>query len=243
MSAAEKKTERAWTQLAESLPRPRAILFDWDNTLVDTWPVIHAALAETFEKAGHPVWSLDDVKAKVRKSMRDSFPEIFGADWEKHGEVYQAAYRARQKEGIRPLLGAEAMLESLQNQGVFLGVVSNKKGAPLRLEADNLNWTRFFSVLVGADDAAKDKPSKEPILLALKESGIEPGPDVWFIGDSDIDLETAANCGMTPIFFGEGGTPDVLAAKHYDGQKFHAHALDHAIMQALFAAHLLQAKK
>ena len=233
--------EKRWTQIAQTLPKPRAILFDWDNTLVDTWPVIHAALEETFLEGGLTPWTIDEVKARVQKSMRDSFPIIFGENWAKYGEIYQAAYRKRQKDGIRPLPGAEEMLKTLQDKGIFLGVVSNKKGPGLRIESANLGWDQYFSVLVGADDASHDKPHAAPVLLALKDSGITPGPDVWFIGDSEIDLETAANCGMTPIFFGITGTDEILASKHYGGQSFSAHTLDHTALQLLFAAHLVDA--
>ncbi len=220
------------------LPKPRAILFDWDNTLVDTWPVIHAALAETFAAAQLPVWSLDEVKAKVRKSMRDSFPAIFGEEWERYGAMYQAAYRNRQKEGIQPLLNAEALVEYLATLPIFVGIVSNKKGEPLRLEAANLGWTKHFKVLVGADDAAKDKPHREPVLLALKESGIEPGPDVWFVGDSEIDLECAQVCGMTPIYYGPEASAEMIEARDYGGFPFAAHVDGHVALKALVEAHL-----
>ena len=63
------------------LKRPDAIIFDWDNTLVDTWPVIHAALFETFTAMGHVPWTLEETKARVALSMRESFPKLFGDRW------------------------------------------------------------------------------------------------------------------------------------------------------------------
>ena len=74
------------------LPRPRAILFDWDNTLVDTWPLIHAALNQTLRHMQHPEWSLEKVRANVKKSMRESFPEMFGDRWEVAAKHYQDSY-------------------------------------------------------------------------------------------------------------------------------------------------------
>ena len=58
--------------------RPRAILFDWDNTLVDNWLAISEALNATLVAMGHPTWSLTETKARVRNSLRDSFPAMFG---------------------------------------------------------------------------------------------------------------------------------------------------------------------
>ena len=54
-----------------SLPKPKAVIFDWDNTLVNTWPIIHEALAATFKEMGQQPWTLEQTMARVRKSMRE----------------------------------------------------------------------------------------------------------------------------------------------------------------------------
>jgi len=71
---------------------PEAIIFDWDNTLVDTWPVIHAALAETFAHFGREPWSLDFVRRNVRRSLRDAFPTLFGDDFADATAIFYAAF-------------------------------------------------------------------------------------------------------------------------------------------------------
>ena len=55
--------------------KPKAVLFDWDNTLVDTWPVIHYALNSTFLAFEKEAWSIDDTMERVRLSLRDAFPD------------------------------------------------------------------------------------------------------------------------------------------------------------------------
>ncbi len=82
------------------------------------------------------------------------------------------------------------MLHGLAADGIFLGVVSNKTGALLRREADRLGWSGYFGRLVGAGDAAVDKPDAAPVRLALASSGIAAGEAVWFVGD------TASRYGM-----------------------------------------------
>ena len=64
------------------MERPRGILFDWDNTLVDSWAVIHEALVVTFEAMGLAPWTLDETKQRARHSLRDAFPRLFGPRWE-----------------------------------------------------------------------------------------------------------------------------------------------------------------
>ena len=184
--------------------RPEAILFDWDNTLADTWPIIYKALYHTFTDMGHEPWTLEETKKRVHRSMRDAFPEIFGDAWEKAGNLYQQHYRANQLENLNPLPLAQEMLDYLMPQeDIYVAVVSNKKGENLRKEVGLMQWDKYFRQVIGADDAELDKPSSAPVLKALHGSGITPGKHVWFIGDTLTDMECAYNSGCLPLFYGD----------------------------------------
>jgi phosphoglycolate phosphatase len=205
-----------------ALVRPRAILFDWDNTLVDSWPTIHDALNTTLAAFGRTPWTLAETRRRVRKSMRDSFPTLFGDAWQDAGEVFYQRYAEIHARNLIPSPGAAAMLDAVAAAGVYLGVVSNKKGEFLRVEARQLGWDRYFGALVGALDAERDKPAPEPVRLALKGSGVAPGPEVWIAGDADIDLECAHNAGCTAILIraaalGPGEFDAHPPACHFDG--------------------------
>ncbi|MBI3513164.1 MAG: HAD family hydrolase, partial [Proteobacteria bacterium] len=182
---------------------PRAILFDWDNTLVDNWPTIHDALNTTLAAMGHPTWSLAETRARVRASLRDSFPVMFGARWEAARDIFYARFEARHIETLAPLPGAAALLNALHARGVYLGVVSNKTGRYLRKEAAALGWTGRFGRLVGAQDAAVDKPHRAPVDLALADAGMVAGPAVWFVGDTAMDMRCAYAAGCTAVLVGD----------------------------------------
>jgi len=128
--------------------RPRAILFDWDNTLVDSWATIHEALNFVMDAMGKPIWSLADTQARVRLSLRESFPLHFGERWEEARAIYLDRFQAIHLERLTPLPGREAMLRSLHAQGIFLGVVSNKTGSLLRREVARLGWSSFFGSVI-----------------------------------------------------------------------------------------------
>ena len=210
------------------LPKPKAVIFDWDNTLVDTWPIIHNALIATQRAMGHKEWSFDETRLKVRKSMRDSFPEIFGDNWQKAGAMYQQQYRATHLEQLQALPRAQEVLEAVKRRGLYSVVVSNKKSVNLNKEVEHIGWKKWFDKVVGSDDAARDKPFVDPVHLAFEKSGVEPGPDVWFVGDSEIDLECAFNCGCTAILYGAlvMDHPD-FTKTHYQGFPYHAHVYSH----------------
>lgn len=217
------------------LPKPHAVIFDWDNTLVNTWPIIHAALNATFAEMGKPLWTFDMTKQRVRKSMRDSFPEIFGENWERAGAFYQTQYRAHHLRDLEPLPDAERLLASIHEAGIYQVVVSNKKGPNLRQEADHLGWSRYFNRIIGSDDAARDKPFRDPVDLAFAESGLAAGPQSWFIGDSDIDLECAKNTGCTAILYGP--TPKEhghFTETHFQQIPYHAYTETHEETCRLF---------
>ncbi|MGB0577658.1 MAG: HAD family hydrolase [Alphaproteobacteria bacterium] len=204
------------------LARPSAVIFDWDNTLVDTWPVIHDSMNTTLEKMGHSLWSIEETKARVRRSLREAFPDLFGDQWEIARDVFYERFRKIHLERLEVLQGAESLLKGLYAKKIYLGVVSNKSGENLRREADYLEWTQYFGEVVGAMDAEKDKPAIEPVLMALSGSKFAPGPDVWFVGDTKIDMECAYNSGCFPVLVrnnppdsGEFG--DFMPKMHFSG--------------------------
>src|SRR5262249_1179078 len=180
-------------------PRPRAILFDWDNTLVDNWDVITEAMNAVYDAFGMPRWSIAEAKARIRSSMREAFPRAFGERAREAGRIFSDHFAAHHLERLREMPGAGALLGALADTDVHLAVVSTKRGRFRRLEAERLGWTAHFAKLIGAADAPLDKPAVEPVDMALAGSGIARGPEVWFVGDTDIDMTCAVNAGCLPV--------------------------------------------
>ena len=178
------------------------VLFDWDGTLVDNWPVIHEALGEAREAFGLPPWSFAETMQHVSRSGRESFPEMFGADWRRAYDMFYAAFEARHLDALALLPGAGSCLDRLEEAGFPMAVVSNKNGIYLRREADRLGWTGRFEALVGAGDAIRDKPDAAPVRMALRgQSGH------WLVGDSDTDIRTARNAGLRSAIVPYAGGP------------------------------------
>lgn len=185
------------------LPRPKAIIFDWDNTLADTWPLIQIAIDRTMVAMGKEAWGLKKVRDNIHKSMRESFPHIFGDEWEKAGRIYKNSYREIHLDKIQLLDGALDLINKISKSNILQCVVSNKMGVTLRKEASQIDVESKFFSLIGSLDSAMDKPNKAPVELALLGSGLDPKKDeIWFIGDTISDLECAYNSGCRPIIYG-----------------------------------------
>jgi phosphoglycolate phosphatase len=181
------------------LALPHAILFDWDNTLADNWAAIHAAMNATLIAMDRQTWTLQQSRDRIKGSLRESFPLWFGDRWREAGKIYRDAFEREHLLHLREMPNAGEMLAGLRRLDLYLAVVSNKMGRYLRIEADHLGWAGHFGRLVGAQDTDMDKPAVEPVELALAGSGVTRGPDVWFVGDTDIDMICAVNAGCTPI--------------------------------------------
>lgn len=208
---------------------PKAILFDWDNTLVDTWPTIHDALNHTLRAMGQPEWPIEQVRAQVKQSMRDSFPRLFGQAWEEAAELYQSRFRAIHLERLQPLPDAQAMLKALHGTGVYMGIVSNKKGENLRKEVAHLGWHDYLDATIGAQDAPHDKPHPAPAQLALAKAPAHLPEEVWFVGDTSIDLECAHAIGATTVLYGHDMPIDGM----FEGFAVHHYAPNHRVLEHL----------
>ncbi len=214
------------------LPRPRALLLDWDNTLVDTWPCIGKATNITLKTMGFDPWSEEEIRARVAGSLRDTFPKIYGERWEEARDVYYKAFGEVHLEMLKALEGAEDVLNLSSKAGLYLGVVSNKTGRYLRAEAEHLGWSRFFGGIVGAQDASRDKPDPEPVHLALSTGNIRAGADVWFVGDAPIDVTCGRAAGCTTIIVGPEPSANIVT------ERAHAYVKDCSALADLVRAHL-----
>ncbi len=220
--------------MSKAVAKPKAILFDWDNTLVDTWPCIGKATNLTREAMGLAPWNAAEMRANVAGSLRDTFPIHFGTRWEEARDIFYREFKANHIAMLAVLPDAEAMLQVAAEQGIRLGVVSNKTGQYLRDEAAHLGWTKYFSRLVGAQDAPRDKPAVDPVHMALEDTGIPPGPDVWFVGDAPIDVACGRAAGCTTLVYGHDTHPGHWGSQESDPADYYL--ADHNALISLIRA-------
>jgi phosphoglycolate phosphatase len=194
-----------------SLSLPRAVIIDWDNTLVDSWGAIADAMNTVRAHFGQLPWSLAEVMTQCTRSARDSFPTWYGDRWQEASDVFYKRFSDVQMANLKPLHGAADLLGWLKDHGIPIFVVSNKNGEFLRREVTALGWEHYFASIVGATDAGRDKPAREAVDYALKDSGIGADMSLWFVGDSETDILCARNAGCTPVLIGAAETAEKLS--------------------------------
>ena len=187
--------------MTQSTSPPSALLYDWDNTLVDAWAGVTAALNAAFVAFEMPLWTAADTRARARLSLRESFPPLFGARWEHARDLFLASFRDQHLLHVNPMPGA---IEALAAGAAWpQAVVSNKVGDFVRAEVAHLGWAAHFRAVIGAGDAAADKPNPAPIHLALQRIGRPADASVWYLGDTALDMQTARAAGVTAVLIGD----------------------------------------
>ena len=184
--------------------KPDAILFDWDGTLVDTIHSLLKAYNDVFAHLDMPLWTMDDAKKNIRISARELFPKMFGDRSDEAMQVFYASIEKNHLELLGVMKGAEKFLSDLRANGILLGIISNKRDVFLKKEITYLGWDNIFSSVIGAGRAMHDKPAPDCMKLALEEMGLPKTSELWYIGDTDTDMEFAANVGCKKAFISHG---------------------------------------
>ncbi len=180
------------------------IIFDLDGTLMDTLDDLTASVNYCMEKYGGPVYDREDVRRKVGNGiyvlMERALPggrkNPHYADCIRDFPIH---YQKHMLDHTGPFPGIPEMLDTLKNKGYKLAIVSNKFDAAVK----GLN-RQFFAdtieVAIGEAEARgiRKKPAPDTVFEAMKELGAEP-EECIYVGDSEVDIETAANAGIPCI--------------------------------------------
>lgn len=180
----------------------RAIVFDLDGTLLDTLEDLAAATNWALRQNGLPERTLDEIRCfvgnGVQRLVARAVPESTDEGlFAKTFADFKAYYIDHCQDKTRLYDGIPEMLQSLKACGYQLAIVSNK----LQAGVDEL-YDRYFrdtvEVAVGERPEVRRKPAPDMVLLALKELGLTADEAVY-VGDSDVDLQTARNSGLPCI--------------------------------------------
>ena len=189
---------------------PSAILFDWDDTLIQTWPFLWQLYKRTFHHVGKDIVDFFDeaaCKDYAVRHGRKTFDQIFGNETgQKARTFFVKTYEEEFLGYLVPLDGAKEVLRLLKHHHIPMAIVSNKESFFLKPEVMHLGFDSYFQSIVGRDIAGA-KPSPDPAYHALRELSLDTSSlnieRVWFVGDTKVDAETAHAVGCTFIGFGD----------------------------------------
>ena len=147
------------------------------------------------------------ILAERRVSRTDIFNAIFGDDRDARliaHHAYNQCYRKYFGQ-VKPFQeGAYDYLAACKELGIKLAVATNRNREFLDTEirtVDSGRWANLFDTTVCADDVTHYKPDPEIMLKALENLGLPADAGAWYVGDSYVDMITAAHAGITRVFY------------------------------------------
>ncbi|MBQ8569488.1 MAG: HAD family hydrolase [Oscillospiraceae bacterium] len=180
----------------------KAAVFDLDGTLLDTLDDLTDSVNHALSQCGYPVHTRDEVCSFVgngiKNLMKKAVPDGENDPlFEKAFSLFKEHYAENCLNKTAPYTGIMDMLKKLKELNVKTAIVSNKADFAVKSLADD-----FFGGLVlsaiGEREGTARKPAPDTVYLALKEIGADISEAVY-IGDSDVDIKTAANAGIPCI--------------------------------------------
>ena len=179
-------------------------IFDLDGTLLDTLGDLAAATNYALRQHGMPEHSIDDVRRfvgnGVRKLMERAIPNgAHNPDFEATFATFRQYYMQHSLDTTQPYEGISETLAALKAKGCRLAVVSNKMMAATQELCQHF-FPDTIEVAIGENEAAgiRKKPAPDTVYAALDALGVGKGNAVY-VGDSDVDIQTAANAGLPCI--------------------------------------------
>lgn len=185
-----------------------SVIFDLDGTLIDSVPDIHATADRVMGDMGFAPLARAEVQAFVGKGL----PNLVARLLERHGQDpsgalhapttarFEAEYMtAHSLTTVYP--GVLAALSQLAARGAALGVCTNKPLAPARAVMEHLGLTPFFPTILGGDSLALRKPHPDHLHATARALGRSQSV---FVGDSEVDAETAHAAGVPFLLYTEG---------------------------------------
>ncbi len=178
----------------------RGILFDLDGTLINTWRLYMESFRLTLEPlvgrrlADREILDLHPhAERRLLLSLVDdaAFTPAFDRFLTHYASLHDQLFGG-------PYDGVLDMLQRLHGQGYLLGIVTGKSREAWRITSTRLEpqaFEQFFDIVLTDDDVRTPKPSPEGLLMALDVLGLEPA-QAFFIGDSQLDAQAAAEAGL-----------------------------------------------
>ncbi len=194
-------------------------LFDLDGTLVDSLEDLADAANWMLAQSGFPTHSLEEYRRFVGNGVYKLVERALPEDRRSPAEVtvfkavFDARYQAHCMDKTRPYPGIPSLLAGLKKRGAELAVLSNKSDAFVRQIVEGLLGSGLFSAIRGQREGVPKKPAPDGVWRLLEERGVSR-PDALFIGDSDVDIETAQNAGLRSagVTWGFRGREELTAA-------------------------------
>jgi len=173
------------------------IIFDFDGTLADTWPVMYQVIAGVFQRYDGRQVLIEDMYALAGPTELQIIEQHLSNREQVEAAIteYVAEYEERHEELVERNTAIADLLVFLQQLGIGIAMFTGKSRRTLDISLDKLKWEVRFDMIVTGDDVEKRKPSAEGIHQILSELGWAKDETI-FVGDSNDDMLAGHEAGV-----------------------------------------------
>jgi phosphoglycolate phosphatase len=190
------------------LAEPVALIFDLDGTLIDSAPEIHAVANKVFTARGLQPFPFTVVRDAIGNGVGVLVSRLLASQHRAetgplHAELVSDFVQIYEESFDLTTLypGVIEALDDLARAGHPMGICTNKPAGPARAVLRHFGLDHHFRVVIGGDSLPVRKPDPAPLRAALQ--GLPAGPAI-FVGDSEVDADTARAAGTPLALFTEG---------------------------------------
>ncbi|MEC0179411.1 pyrophosphatase PpaX [Paenibacillus favisporus] len=171
------------------------VLFDLDGTIIDTNELIISSFMHVLEKHVQPPLTREVIIPKMGMTLEQQLQFFSGSEDVTHfHQAYRTYNDAHHDEMVQPFPHVLEVIKELDRRGITMGVVTtkNKPGTFRVLEMFGLD--KYMKAIVTVMDVEHPKPHPEPVLMAIKQLGVDPAATLM-VGDSPVDIQSAKAAG------------------------------------------------
>ena len=178
------------------------VIFDMDGTVLNTLDDLAASVNYVLGKFGMPAHCTEDYRlyfgSGIRYALQCAVPEgTKEKTIDQMLPVFKEHYNAHCLDRTVPYEGIPELMRCLRKQGYKLAIVSNKIDTAVK-ELNAKFFRDYVDVAIGEREGIRRKPAPDTVIQALAELKSAKNEAVY-VGDSEVDLQTAANAGLPCI--------------------------------------------
>ncbi|MCR8546741.1 phosphoglycolate phosphatase [Salipiger sp. P9] len=203
----------------------KAIVFDLDGTLIDSAPDLHLAANLVLRDEGLPEITFAQARSFIGKGAGVLISRVMdtvglGDDPAEHARLLAKFMTHYEGEPAHTLVypGVMDALARLEAMSCSMGLCTNKPEEPTRIALRHFGFDRFLSKVASADTLPQRKPDPAPLLHVMRDLGAD---SALYVGDSEVDAETAERAGVPFALYTEGYRKTPVS------EMYHSYAFDH----------------
>jgi phosphoglycolate phosphatase len=203
--------------MADDLGAVRAVLFDFDGTLADSYDAITASVNHVRAVQGLAPLPVQEVVRHVGRGQTYLLEHtVGGTDIKADVALYMAHHPSVMRAGTRLMPGAADALRAAKSTGRLVAICSNKQRSFTSDLVEYLGLAGVINLVLGPEDVARPKPAPDMLVAGMARLGVPAGAALY-VGDMGVDIQTARAAGVR-VWVVPTGSSDraTLEAAHPD---------------------------